>query len=32
MLKGVSESKPLSTFDVPEDFIDRYEYLTGQQR
>ena len=22
----------ISTFEVPEDFIDRYEYLTGQQR
>ena len=21
----------ISTFEVPEDFIDRYEYLTGQQ-
>lgn len=22
----------ISTFEVPEDFIDRYEYLIGQQR
>ena len=22
----------ISTFEVPEDFIDKYEHLTGQQR